>query len=350
MYARILTTPIEIGQSFFLFGPRGTGKTTWLHTRFPDSIYLDLLKSSTYTDLLARPDRLEEMITPPYDRWIVIDEVQRVPAVLNEVHRLIENRGYKFILTGSSARTLRRGGTNLLAGRALTFHMYPFTAEELGDDFQIDYSLDFGHLPSLYDGAQPTEYLASYVSTYLREEVLQEGLTRSIEAFSRFIETASFSQAAPINYSEIAREAAINRKTIESYFSILADLLLSFSLPVFTKRAKRRLISHNKFYFFDAGVYRAIRPAGPLDSPQEIGGVALETLCLQEIRAINEYYRFGYSLYYWRTSTGLEVDFILYGQLGLIAIEVKHARGVSTSALSGLKAFGRDYPEARRYL
>jgi predicted AAA+ superfamily ATPase len=339
MYPRILKKPLEIGRSFFLFGPRGTGKTTWLRTHASDAIYFDLLDSGVYTDLLARPERLEEMIVSPGERWIVIDEVQRVPMLLNEVHRLIESRGFNFVLTGSSARTLRRGGVNLLAGRALTFHMYPLTAEELGKDFDLESSLSHGHLPSAYSGSSASEYLQSYVATYLREEVLQEGLTRNIGAFSRFVD-----------YSAVARETGIERKTVVNYFTILEDLLLAFTLPVFSKRAKRRLMGHVKFYFFDAGIYRTIRPSGPLDAPEEIRGIALETLCHQELRAVNEYHRLGYALYYWRTATGAEVDFVLYGPLGLIGIEVKHARRVSKADLSGLRIFGKDYPEARRLL
>jgi uncharacterized protein len=347
MYLRILHLPLETGRSFFLFGPRGTGKTTWLHDRIPDALFFDLLESGIYTELLARPERIVEMLVSPENRWIVIDEIQRIPMLLNEVHRLIESRGYRFVLTGSSARTLRRKGVNLLAGRALSYHMYPLTAGEIGQDYSLEKALEIGHLPSVWVGAPPHEYLSSYIKTYLREEVLQEGLTRNIGAFSRFIETASFSQGDVLNQSQVARESAVERKTASGYFSILEDLLISFSLPVFSRRAKRRLVGHSKFYFFDTGVYRSIRPSGPLDSLQEIAGIALETLVHQELRAVNDYYRLGYSLYFWRTATGLEVDFILYGPRGLVAIEVKHSGRISTRDLSGLRAFGSDYPEAR---
>ena len=350
MYHRILQKPLDIGRSFFLFGPRGTGKTTWLKERLSGSNYIDLLRSDVYTDLLARPERLADMIVEPYDRWVVIDEVQRVPAILNEVHRLIEERGIRFLLTGSSARSLRRGGVNLLGGRALTFRMYPLIAEELANDFNLERSLLYGHLPSVFGDNHEREYLSSYVSSYLREEVLQEGLTRNLGVFSRFLETASFSQGSVLNTAEIARETGTERKTVNNYFTILEDLLLAFRLPVFRKRAKRRLTVHRKFYLFDAGVYRSIRPAGPLDAPEEIAGVALETLCHQELRAVNDYFQLGYGIYFWRTSSGLEVDFVLYGPRGILAIEVKHSRRISAGDLSALKAFGRDYPESRLFL
>jgi predicted AAA+ superfamily ATPase len=274
-----------------------------------------------------------------------------LPALLNEVHRLIEERKLTFIMTGSSARTLRRRGVNLLAGRAYTFHLYPLTAAELGSSFSLSFSLQHGHLPSLYSAAEnPELFLDSYIETYLREEVLQEGVTRNLGSFSRFLEAAAFSQGSVLNISDVARESGIERRTVSNYFDILEDLLLAFRLPVFTRRAKRRLISHSKFYYFDAGVFRAIRPAGPLDRPQEIEGQALETLCIQELKAVNEYYGMGYSLHFWRTSHGVEVDCVLYGERGLIAIEVKHSSRIHARSIRGLRLFLSDYPEARAYL
>ena len=346
MYTRLLKKPIQLNKSFFLFGPRGTGKTTWLRTQFKQALYIDLLESELYNTLLASPDRIEKFIPPGYKDWIVIDEIQRVPELLNEVHRLIEKYQYKFILTGSSARSLRKKGINLLAGRALTFTMYPLTALELKNDFSLDNSLQYGHLPAITSEPDPHEFLKTYVTTYLREEVLQEGLTRNLGSFTRFLEIASFSQASVLNISEVAREAKLERKRVENYFSILEDLLLSLKLPVFTKRAKRRMIAHPKFYFFDVGIYRAIRPTGPLDSLEEIEGACLETLCFQEIKAINDYFNFQYKLYYWRTSNGIEVDFILYGPLGLLAFEVKRSNRIRKKDLSGLKAFKSDFPES----
>lgn len=348
MYSRIIKLPAA--KSFFLFGPRATGKTTWLQQEFPSALYIDLLESELYSLLLASPSRLAHMIPPEFSDWVIIDEIQRIPDLLNEVHRLIEQRKIQFILTGSSARKLRAKGVNLLAGRALTRFMYPLTVEELGQDFSLHTSLQFGHLPAIYSEPDPADYLASYIRTYLREEVQQEGLTRNLQIFARFLEAASFSQASILNITEVARECRANRKLVEQYFYILEDLLLAHRLPVFTRRAKRRMVNHPKFYLFDVGVYRAIRPRGPLDRPEEIEGTALETLVFQELIAVNGLHKLGYELYYWRTANGQEVDFILYGESGLIAIEVKRAAKIRTKELRGLKAFARDYPQASLYL
>jgi len=350
MFTRLLNKPLKNDKSFFLFGPRGVGKTVWVKTVVKDGLYLDLLESKLYLELLANPQRLENHIPKNFTKWIIIDEVQRVPQLLNEVHRLIEEKHYKFILTGSSARSLRRKGINLLAGRALTYWMHPLTAIELGINFNLEQSLNFGQLPSIPFENDPKKYLESYVKTYLREEVLQEGLTRNITAFSRFLEAASFSQGSVINYTEIARETSINRKVIENYFQILEDLLLAKRLPVFTKRAKRKLVAHPKFYFFDTGVYRTLRPKGPLDSPEEIDGAALETLIYQDLLAKNDYFSWGYQFYYWRTHSGDEVDFILYGEKGITAIEIKRSQKISLKDLKGLKTFAKDYPEAKLLL
>ena len=353
MYKRLLERPLKGKQSFFLFGPRGTGKTSWVREKIPNALYIDLLKTANFIDLSARPGRLEEMIPPGFDNWIIIDEVQKIPILLNEVHRLIEEKGYRFILTGSSARTLKKKGVNLLAGRALSFKMFPLTAVELKQDFNLKNSLQFGQLPFVYSkntSQEIKDYLDSYTQTYLREEVMQEGLTRNVGAFSRFLEIASFSQGEVLNMSEIARDASINRKVVADYFQIVEDLLLAERVPVFTKRAKRKMISHAKFYYFDVGVYRAIRPRGPLDSVEEAEGAACETLVYQELQAINHYYNYEYELYFWRTVDKIEVDFILYGPRGLIGIEVKRSDTINLHDLRGLKAFGEDYPEAKLFL
>jgi predicted AAA+ superfamily ATPase len=345
MYPRLLRPPVE--KSFFLFGPRGTGKSSWLRDRFPTAVYLDLLESDVYTPLLASPQRLEGMVPRDHRGWVVLDEVQKVPAILDEVHRLIERRGLRFALTGSSARSLKRRHVNLLAGRALTLRMHPLTAAELGRDFDLRYSLRHGQLPAAYVEKRPAAFLKTYVQTYLREEVQQEGLTRNLGAFARFLEAASFSQGSVLNVSAVARDASVDRKVVEDYFTILDDLLLATRLPVFRKRAKRKMVAHPKFYVFDAGVYRAIRPRGPLDTPDEIDGAALETLVLQELRAANDYADLGYDLFYWRTAAGLEVDFVLYGERGLYAIEVKRAARLRDGDLAGLRAFRENYPMAR---
>lgn len=270
MYSRLIEPPKD--KSFFLFGPRGTGKTTWVKLKFKDALYLDLLEAELFNDLLANPQRLENLIPKNFKDWIIIDEVQRIPELLNEIHRLIEKYRYRFILTGSSARKLRRKGVNLLAGRALGYHMYPLTAIELADDFDLNHSLAYGQLPCVYTEENPKAYLESYVKTYLEEEVQQEGFTRNLGAFSRFLEAASFSQGGILNISSVARDCSVERKVVENYFTILEDLLIAYRVPIFAKRAKRRLVSHPKFYFFDVGLYRTLRPVGPLDMPEEVGG------------------------------------------------------------------------------
>lgn len=350
MFKRLLQIPSNLNQSFFLFGPRGVGKTSWIKKHFPSEFYFDLLNDDVYRELLGRPTRLGEKITEGYSGWVVLDEVQKIPDILNEVHRLIESRKLKFILTGSSARSLRRRGVNLLAGRALTFYLHPLTAIELGEHFDLVKSLRYGNLPMAVISGQPKKYLQSYIKTYLCEEVLQESLTRNIALFARFLEIASFSQGEILNYTEIAREMTSNRHTVSNYFDVLEDMLISYRLPVFRKRAKRDMITHPKFYFFDAGVYRFIRPQGILDSPAEINGPALETLFLQEARAINDYFELEYEFYYWRTRNQLEVDFVLYGNNGFCAFEIKRKEKPYSGDFIGLKEFKKDYPQARVYL
>lgn len=324
----------------------GTGKTTWLRQKLPDALFVNLLRSDVYLPLGANPAHLRALIPEGYSGWIIIDEVQRVPELLNEVHDLIEAKGHVFILTGSSARKLRHDSVNLLAGGALTYHMHPLTASEQREEFRLENSLLYGHLPARFSEPDPARYLRDYVQTYLREEVMQEGLTRNIGHFSHFLEVASFSQASVLNVSDVARDAHIARPVAENYFSILEDLLIGVRLPVFSRRAKRQLVTHGKFFYFDAGVFRVIRPTGPLDSAAEIDGPALETLVLQELRATNDYRALDYEIHFWRTKHGLEVDFVLYGPRGLIAIEVKRSTHVKPADLRALKEFKKDYPEA----
>ncbi len=348
MFPRLLK--LESSANWFLFGPRGTGKSYWLQREYADAFFVDLLESDTYNRLLADPSRLRDLI-PRRAGLVVLDEVQRVPALLHEVHRLIEKGSVRFILTGSSARKLRRSSSDLLAGRALLHHMHPLLPEELGEKFDPSYALRFGLLPALYDPEKqcvlPERYLASYVQTYLREEVLQEGLTRNLGAFSRFLEAASFSQGSVLNMAAVARECAVGSKVVASYFDVLEDLLIAVRVPAFTRRARRRVSQHPKFYFFDCGVFRAIRPSGPLDTPEEIDGAALETLVLQVLRATIEARQLPFKLYFWRTVSGTEVDFVLYGEGGLVAIEVKRRRNLAGRDLRGLKAFRDEYPMAR---
>lgn len=350
LFERLLKLPLGGKSSIFLFGSRGTGKTSWLKMHVQNSLYFDLLDFNTYMMLSSDPSKLDNLIPVGYAGWIIIDEVQRVPELLNEVHRLIEGKGLRFILTGSSARNLRKRGVNLLAGRALRYTMHPLIAQEIGEEFDLLHAVEFGLLPTAVRHADPKKYLESYVQTYVREEVLQEGLTRNIGSFARFLEVASFSQGSVLNISEIGRELGINRLVIANYFDILEDLLLAIRLPIFTQRAKRKMIAHQKFYFFDVGVFRALRPMGILDTLQEVEGAGLETLFLQSLRAVNDYYNLGYTIYFWRTAAGQEVDFVLYGPRGLHAFELKRSSTVTSKDFKGLNAFYEDYPEANLYI
>ncbi len=340
------------GSSFFLFGPRGTGKSTWLKTQFPDALSVDLLDPETQRQLRARPERLGELIAAKPDaKLVVVDEIQKVPALLDVVHSLMETRrAPRFSLTGSSARKLRREGVDLLAGRALLRTMHPFMAAELSTSFQLEGALRQGLVPLVWDAEQPEEVLRSYVALYVKEEVQMEGIVRNLDDFSRFLEASSFSHGAVLNVSDVARDCSVNRNTVQSYLQVLVDLLLAFQVPVFTRRAKRQLASHPKFYWFDAGVFRSIRPSGPLDRPEEISGAALEGLVAQHLRAWIDYTNAGFKLSYWRTKSGSEVDFVVYGPEGFWAIEVKHGATIRPDDLRALRSFQEDYPEARTRL
>ena len=335
-------------QSFFLFGPRGTGKSTWLKQYYPDAVMVDLLAPEVYREYTARPERLREIAAGGAGKIVIIDEVQKIPELLDVVHGLIEDgTGLQFILTGSSARKLKRTGVDLLAGRAVIKTMHPFMASELKESFSLAKSLEFGMIPLIVNSLDPAETLASYVALYLREEVQLEGIVRNIGAFSRFLEAVSFSHGSTLNVSDVARECQVKRKTVDNYLSILDDLLLSFRVPIFSRRAKRHLISHPKFYYFDSGVFRSLRPAGPLDSSHEIDGGALEGLVAQHLRAWVAYSNNASTLYYWRTKSGVEVDFVLYGENTFLAIEVKNSSRINSKMLKGLKTFKDDYPEAQ---
>lgn len=337
---------------FFLLGPRGTGKTSWCRHEFPDALYIDLLDPGTLRQLTARPERLIEMVEAhPSQRQIVIDEIQKLPSLLEVVHLLIERKAkQQFILTGSSARKLRRQGVNLLGGRAAERYLHPYLAAELGAAFSLESALRVGLLPVVSAAADPASIIEAYNGLYLREEVQLEGLVRNLGAFTRFLEAMSFTHGAVLNLASVARDTQVSRKTVEGYFAVLEDLLLGFRLAVFSRRAKRALAAHTKFYFFDAGVFRANRPTGPLDRVAEIDGVALEGLVAQHLRVWSEYSTGKHALYYWQTRAQVEVDFVLYGEQGLYAFEVKNARQVRPEDLKALKAFAQDYPESRRYL
>ena len=350
--------------SFFLFGPRGTGKTTWMKSVFPGAHWIDLLRPDVFRRFSAHPEHLAEWLKARKKdtgsdkageetrQTVVIDEIQKVPELLDMVHALIEERvGWRFVLTGSSARKLKRAGVDLLAGRALLTRMHPFLSSEIcnhsGVDFEFDSALKLGLLPVVVDSRTPDRVLSAYVDLYVREEVQMEGLVRNIGNFNRFLEAASFSHAQVLNVSQIARECEVERKVVGNYISILEDLLLAHRVPVFRRRAKRKTVVHDKFYFFDTGVYRSLRPTGVLDRPEEIQGSALEGLVFQHLRAWNDYRQASNQIYYWRTHHGSEVDFVVYGDDGLWAIEVKNAKTLRTADVRGLKSFKDAYPETR---
>ena len=327
----------------------------WLSHQFPHALTVNLLEADVRRSLLARPESLVDIVAANADKTtIVIDEIQRVPVLLDTVHDLIEkNRNKRFILTGSSARKLKRAqGADLLGGRAVKCLCHPFLASEMGSDFKLSDALQLGMIPLVrYPIAQePQVVLRTYLDLYLQEEVVNEGVIRNLDVFSRFLEAASFSHGCVLSASAIAREAGVKRSTVDSYFEILEKMLVTTRLPVFTKRAKRELITHKKFYFFDAGVYRALRPKGALDRTEEIDGVALEGLVNQHLRAWLDYSGERNALYFWRTRAGVEVDFVVYTPTDFVAIEVKNTAKIRRDDIAGLKAFRQDYPECRTLL
>lgn len=338
--------------SFLLLGPRGTGKSTLVRAMFPDALRVDLLQPETLRTFTGRPERLRDLVAARADSSVVvIDEVQRVPALLDVVHELIEARpSLRFVMTGSSVRKLRRAGVNLLAGRAVQRALHPFLAAELGEEFELERALRHGLVPLVWGASDPADTLHSYLSLYVREEVQQEGLVRDTGAFARFLEAVCFSHGAPINVSAVAADCEVSRKTVDGYLGILQDLLLCHSLPVFQKRAKRQVTVHPKFYWFDCGVFAALRPRGPLDRAEEIQGAALEGLVAQHLLAWIDYGRRDLQLHFWRTRAGSEVDFVLYGADGFHAIEVKASERVRGEDLRSLRGFAEDYPEATRTL
>jgi predicted AAA+ superfamily ATPase len=339
-------------QSFFLFGPRGTGKSTLVRRYFKDAIYLDLLDPEVFRTYSANPERLRErLLASGKSTTVIIDEIQKIPHLLDLVHALIERKtGWRFVLTGSSSRKLKRTGIDLLAGRALLCSLHPFTAAELGKAFSLEDALDHGLLPVVLDSADPNKVLQTYAALYLREEVQMESLVRNIGNFTRFLEAVSFSHASVLNITNIARECQVERKVVEGYISVMEDLLLAYRLPVFSKRAKRAVVSHPKFYLFDAGVYRSLRPKGPLDRPEEIDGHAFEGLVAEHLRAWIDYSGRGFTLHFWRTRSGVEVDFVVYGADGLFAIETKNTARLQPQDLRGLRSFKEDYPQSKAYL
>jgi len=345
MYTRHLKAPRE---SFFLFGPRGTGKSTWLRQQLPDAHWFDLLRMPLVLELTRRPETFRARIEAlPKGSWVVVAEVQRMPALLDEVHALLAEHGksYRFALSGSSARKLRRLEVNLLAGRAITRNFFPLTAAELEYDAELDDLLATGCLPMVRnDPDSAIDILDAYVSTYLREEVQQEALTKDIGGFARFLEVAALCNGQVVNVTGVARDAGVARPTVARHFEVLVDTLLGTWLPAWRPRARIKEVQHPKFFLFDPGVARGL--AGRLREPPSDTerGPLLETLVLHELRAAIAYQNLGGNLYYWRTPSGTEVDFVWERGDKRIGIEVKASkrwRSEYGSALADLKKEGR---------
>ncbi len=338
--------------SYFLFGPRGTGKSLWTQQAYPEALRIDLLDPEVFRSYSSYPERLRQRLeAQPQVRTVLIDEVQKLPELLPLVHALIErDKQLQFVLTGSSARKLKRSGVDLLAGRAVLRNLAPYMAAELGARFQLAEALTIGMLPLVLGSADPQDTLRSYAALYVREEVQMEGLVRNVGNFSRFLEVLAFSHGSVLNMANIARECAISQKAVEGFLSIVEDLLLAFRVPVFTRRAQRATAKHPKFYYFDTGVFRSLRPQGPLDRREEIDGAALEGLVAQHLRAWLAYTAEPHELFFWRTRSGVEVDFVIYGPREFVAIEVKNALRIQAHDLTPLKTFRQEYPPSRQLL
>lgn len=330
-------------RSYFLLGPRQTGKTALIHRALGTARLYDLLDSGVYLTLSQHPQRIAEELSPE-DRIVVIDEIQRLPALLNEVHRLIEGRGIRFLLTGSSARKLRRGGVNLLGGRARVQYLHPLTFAELGPRFDLSRAVAHGLLPAIYFSDDPQADLRAYAGLYLQQEVVAEGATRNVPAFSRFLKVAAHCNGTVVNFTNVASDAQVARTTVYEYFEILKDTLILHEVPAWRKTVKRKPLASSKYYFFDVGVVgclqgRSFRPATP-----EFGE-ALETLLLHELVSYRDYVS-GDSVAYWRSTSGFEVDFILGDHT---AVEVKAKTSVSPQDLKSLRALAEEQ-RLKRYL
>ena len=327
-------------ESLFLWGARQTGKSTLLKSLYPDAMWFDLLKTDLYRRYLSDPVQFREaVLADKAGRVVIVDEIQKVPALLDEIHWLMENSGTRFILSGSSARKILRSGVNLLGGRALRYELYPLVSSEI-PDFDLLRALNNGLLPRHYLSDSPRRMLDAYVGNYLRDEIVAESRIRNIEAFSRFLEAAAFSNGEMVNHTNIAVDCGVSHNTVREYFQILEDTLIGRFLPSFQKRPKRRVVASPKFYYFDLGVANSL-----LRRRVEMGGEsmghAFEHFIFQELHAHSRYTGLGYPFAFWRTSSGIEVDFILGDHQ--VAVEVKSTGNVQPRHLSGLKAFAEEY-------
>ncbi len=347
MFQRKLHLPIAGTETFFLWGPRQTGKTTLLRETYRKAVWIDLLKAEEYRRYLEHPEWLRSELPENGDMpFVVIDEVQKVPQLLDEVHWLHENRGVQFALCGSSARKVRRGHANLLGGRAIRYKLFGLTSSELGSDWDIDKMLNHGYLPRIYQSNSPKRLLNAYTANYLKEEIAAEGLVRNLPVFSNFLNNASLSDTEPVNYSTIARDCGVSSQTIKGYFQILEDTLLGRWLPAYRKRPKRRVIIAPKFYFSDVGVVNFLAKRGIMEQGSELYGKAFENWLFHEISAHNMYNELFATISYWRLTSGIEVDFIINNME--VAIEAKASRRISANHLKGLRQLRKDHPEVQK--
>ncbi|MGD8666886.1 MAG: AAA family ATPase [Desulfobacterales bacterium] len=339
--SRILNIDLPPGQSAFLWGPRKTGKSTYLKTRFPNSLTYDFLQTDLFLDFSKRPALLREQILAKENRVlkhpIILDEVQKVPQILDEVHWLIENKGLQFILCGSSARKLKRGKANLLGGRAWRFEMFPLVTPELKNPDLVTI-LNSGLIPAHYLQKNYKKSLNAYTRDYLKEEVFDEGLTRNIPAFSRFFDAMGYSHGELTNFSNIARECGVDSKTVKEYYHILVDTLVGNFVEPFKRHQDRKVISRaSKFYLFDIGVAGSLTKRVIAEEKGEAFGKSFEHFILTEITAYNSYREVGFRINFWRTKSGLEVDFVLGD--GEVAIEVKGVNRIDNRDLRPLRVF-----------
>ena len=345
MLTRLFQLKKELDGSIFLFGARQTGKTTILKQQFPDAIYFDLLDHSIKSRLMRNPGQLYEMLQDkPEGTLVIIDEIAEVPELLNEVHRLIVGRDLIFILCGSSARKLKRKGHNTLGGRALPIYLYPLVSAEI-PDFDIDRAVNYGMLPPYYLARNPRRRMAAYLDVYLKEEIKEEALVRSLESFYRFLEITALTDGEIINYNNIAQDCGIHATTVSAYFDILEDTLIGYRIPAYTKVMQRRLVQAPRFYYFDVGVANYLTNRKELVRGTTDYGHAFEHLVIQELVAYLHYTHREEKLTYWRTYTGLEVDAVLGD--ARVAIEIKSAEEIQPRHLKGLKAFSEEHPDCR---
>lgn len=344
-------------KSYFLFGPRQTGKSTFVKSILTQKdLYIDLLPQRNFLNYAKNPGQLRQEILAHLSKndnsLIVIDEIQKIPSLLDEVHELIESKGVTFILTGSSARKLRRGGANLLAGRAYTYHMFPLTFSEMGNMFDLDRALKIGTLPVLWESDKEDyrEFLKAYTETYLKEEIAAEGIVREIGPFAQFMDIAAANDGETVNFSNIARVCSISSKTVQQYYQILEDTFLTVKLPAWDKSARRRLVSHPRYYFFDTGVTNSLaHTLGDQLNPQ-IRGRRFEQFVICQLTSFIHYNRLDIQMYYWRTNHGAEVDVLLCIGLQIVcALEIKSSQNIAGESLSGLKSFMEDNPGIPAY-